>query len=550
MFATLYAYMGKWSKGFTLVELVIVIATIAVLSTIVTIGLTRYQGDVRDARRVSSVTAISEALEKYYDANGEYPSCTAITADSSTVTSSTLVGLEKTTLLSPQPSSGDTNSIECGATSTLTINGTDFYQYDGDGSAACNGSASCLGYTIKYRDESTGEIKTITSRRNTSIATSGAATLTAGAVNLTSVNFTWTTIPNATGYILQSCTVASCASGTTNYTINGGPVTGNATGLTTGTTYWFRVKANDANGIWSNTVSATTATLSTPTPTITFNSPTQLTVSWTPVTYAVDYTLDYSTSSTFSSGVMSVPNITALSQAVTSLIPNTTYYFRLAAINGANSSAYGNGNLATTVPQPTANPTITASLVSGQPTGTVGSVTCTFGSPQYRQQYRATATATNGAWQAWTAFGSTQTYTVSPLQANQFGFQAEALCNYSGYVSASRASTVATVVAPFTSNPAAPTWINGTSWKSGSFHVINYTTYCPDNTWVSSTSFTSQSWVSGDYYYHSFGFNDWWTLGPGGGATVYYWGRYACDSNWTSPTGNSSDRYTTVWIYP
>ena len=64
--------------GFTIIELIVIIATIGVLAAITIIGFSSYQQDARDEQRASNTTVISEALEEYYQENGEYPSIPAI----------------------------------------------------------------------------------------------------------------------------------------------------------------------------------------------------------------------------------------------------------------------------------------------------------------------------------------------------------------------------------------------------------------------------------------------------------------------------------------
>ena len=81
------------ARGFTIIEILIVVGIIGILATIGFIGFGRYQADTRDSERSSKATIIIEALEKYYDKNGEYPSCGALTGDPQTVITDVLPGL-------------------------------------------------------------------------------------------------------------------------------------------------------------------------------------------------------------------------------------------------------------------------------------------------------------------------------------------------------------------------------------------------------------------------------------------------------------------------
>lgn len=60
-------------KGFTLVELLVVISIIAVLSVVGMALFTSAQKNARDARRRLDIKAIHNALEMYYNQNGSYP---------------------------------------------------------------------------------------------------------------------------------------------------------------------------------------------------------------------------------------------------------------------------------------------------------------------------------------------------------------------------------------------------------------------------------------------------------------------------------------------
>jgi prepilin-type N-terminal cleavage/methylation domain-containing protein len=60
-------------KGFTLIELLVVIAVIGILSTVVLVLLSGVREDARDARRMSDLTQIGQAMEMYNISAGSYP---------------------------------------------------------------------------------------------------------------------------------------------------------------------------------------------------------------------------------------------------------------------------------------------------------------------------------------------------------------------------------------------------------------------------------------------------------------------------------------------
>lgn len=309
------------SKGFTLVELVVVIAIIGILAAIVLIGLSRYQADARDARRVSSVTAIAEALEKYYDLNGEYPGCNALQQSGSTVATQTLKGISTTTLVTPQAGSGTTNSISC---SVVDPNGTDIIEYQGDGSSTCSSGGSCLSYTLRYKDESSGTIKEVQSRRTTDIATSGVSTLSLGSVSFTRIVVLWTAVDNASSYDLETNGVVTSVTGVSTI----------LSGLSMNTGYTFKIRPVGISGpgAWSNVVSTTTLNLATPAVTATGNSPTAYTAAWSPITNATSYNVQCSTDN-----VTWGPSCQATTGTTSYQFTNGTmgnrYYVRTQAVN-------------------------------------------------------------------------------------------------------------------------------------------------------------------------------------------------------------------------
>ena len=60
-------------RGFTLIELLVAIAIIGLLSSIVMAAVNDAREKSRDARRLSDMRQIQNALELYYDEYGQYP---------------------------------------------------------------------------------------------------------------------------------------------------------------------------------------------------------------------------------------------------------------------------------------------------------------------------------------------------------------------------------------------------------------------------------------------------------------------------------------------
>lgn len=61
------------SRGFTLIELIVVVAIIGLISSAVFASLTDAQRDARDKRRVQDVRQLESALQLYYSRYNAYP---------------------------------------------------------------------------------------------------------------------------------------------------------------------------------------------------------------------------------------------------------------------------------------------------------------------------------------------------------------------------------------------------------------------------------------------------------------------------------------------
>ena len=461
------------SRGFTIVEVVIVVAVLAILTTIATIGVTRYLADTRDSQRVSSVTTISEGLEKYYDQNGEYPSCSDLTGDANTVAQEILGGVSAEVLNAP--ASAQTNSVSC---TTVESSSGDIFEYKGDGSADCLSGGVCLSYTLRFREESTGQIKEVASRRSASIATSGVPDLSLVGSGLQQLTATWNAVPNALNYTVQVSTTSNFAAIAATQTVPG--FTANLSGLSYNSPYFARVRANssDTQGQWSTTANASTLALTAPNVSISPNTATQSTASWTTVSGATSYRLEWTTNT--SSWVNNLTT-SSTSSPVTGLSGGVLYYYRTRAVWNGNNGPWSTVVSAYTNPGGATTPNISAAMSGTNAVGTASGSTCSSGGTvQYRFRSRSTDTATDGAWSAWTAWAATTTNSVAASQGYKYDFDVESRCMAGSTPSdSSSGSSIASVVRDFPA-PSAPTVSASTPSTSTTFTRTSTPT-CPGN---------------------------------------------------------------------
>ena len=121
------------SKGFTIVELLIVIVVIGILATLVIVTFTGIQQKGRNSQRQTDVNAIDSHVEAYYANAGNYPTYAQIS--DSTWRSTNLKGLDSEALIGPK---GGTLTH----TSTApTGDGYNYYATRG-GSPECSGTGT------------------------------------------------------------------------------------------------------------------------------------------------------------------------------------------------------------------------------------------------------------------------------------------------------------------------------------------------------------------------------------------------------------------------
>jgi len=172
---------------------------------------------------------------------------------------------------------------------------------------------------------------------------------------VTSPTLTWSAVTGATGYGLQVSTDVNFLTTTVNLT---GLTSVNRalTGLTDGTTYYWRVNASNSGGIspWSSVFSFTTSApvvppggsiLSVPTLQLPADRATGISrtpiLTWTPIAGAVSYDVQISTSTAFTSNAIDLTGVPANSAQISTLLDSRRlYYWRVRAVNGSAVSGW------------------------------------------------------------------------------------------------------------------------------------------------------------------------------------------------------------------
>ncbi len=143
-------------KGFTLVEITIVVAVIIILIVVIQGGISRAMSQSRDHQRESNVTAISEALETYYQKKGEYPPVIAITSDNGATPGvvAGILNMDEASLKMPMYD----NPLGLVSSSSPDYGTKDVIVYDASrpsNSSQCTSSPTggCDAYTLRYHSE-------------------------------------------------------------------------------------------------------------------------------------------------------------------------------------------------------------------------------------------------------------------------------------------------------------------------------------------------------------------------------------------------------------
>ena len=167
-------------------------------------------------------------------------------------------------------------------------------------------------------------------------------------------------------------------------------------GLASNTKYFWRVSATLGSGTtaWSVLRRFTTTPPAPGTPTLSapannfFGPSLTPTLSWNAAATASTYCVQLSTDNTFATTLVSDCSVTGTSKAVTGLVANTLYYWRVSASNGGGASAYSAAWSFATASGPPAKPTLgtPANAATGVDVNTNLTWNAATGSTSYRVQ--------------------------------------------------------------------------------------------------------------------------------------------------------------------
>jgi type IV pilus assembly protein PilA len=144
--------LKKYSqKGFTIVELLIVIVVIGILAALVLNTFSGAQKRARDTERVGDINALATQLEVYYNDQGAYPQWEQINTEAEAKLA--FPGLDVGAMNAPS----DNDSFDLQATISGAISEYGYQAFQSDGTTVCSGDATvddtCAKFTLTFQKE-------------------------------------------------------------------------------------------------------------------------------------------------------------------------------------------------------------------------------------------------------------------------------------------------------------------------------------------------------------------------------------------------------------
>lgn len=450
----------KIKKGYTLVELLVVVVIIGVLVGISFLGYDSIQADTRDKQRSASATIIAEALEKYYQEHGEYPGTSTVTATDSSIAG--VLGItDAEVLVAPNAAAGTQNSLISTDLTMSTIT-DDVFAYV----ATCDSATTCNEWELQYREETSGDIRIIRSRGVAEEAPSGPTSIPAPDAPIVDASLSGANVVGIvtadvvcdTGtpeYRMQSRQDGGLWSPWTTYALRASTTI--SIPLTPGITYGFQAVARCVSGAvlsddsdFSNEAEYYQAP-SPGTPSMSAAlSGTNAVGTSSIITCTGGLTPEYQLHSRVNGGAWSAWTAWSGTRtlSVGPVAQGSKYEFQAHARCGAAGATSSDSNISSYI-HPIAAPavpSITAVLSGSSAVGTIATITCPGGTTaSYQMQSRYNASSF-GAFSAWS---TTRTGSLTAYYGARHQFIGHARC-ISPYINGATATTAtATYVHPF-----------------------------------------------------------------------------------------------------
>mgnify|MGYP000950587383 CR=1 FL=1 len=293
-------------KGFTIIELLVVIVIVGILATISIIGYGSWRTSVISAQVKSDLNAAASAMESSRTFGNGYP----LTLPS-TVVPSTNVSL------------------------TLTPSSTALaYCIDG----VSNENTSDTFY-VASESKDQGALSGTCATRPATTPPAVPGSIAVNSTTTTTIALTWAAASYASTYLAECSTDAGFTNNVKQATTAGLAAT--VTGLTTATSYFCHVRAVNSLGssAWSSMVSANTATppLAPAGFAVVSKTNIQINFSWSTVTGATSYMVTCATDTGYTQNSRQA-STAATTVAVTGLLPGRLHYCKVVATNSSGTS--------------------------------------------------------------------------------------------------------------------------------------------------------------------------------------------------------------------
>ena len=151
--------LTKRNKGFTIVELLIVIVVIGILALLVITTYSGIQAKARNAKRQSDIASLQTQLEAFFSQNGYYPSRTDM--NTAAWLSANMKSLDQEALIDPSNSSQSKTLV-----ATPTAKSYAYAVTDSSGNSCEAQDTNCAEYTLTATYEGTVNGATTYSKSN------------------------------------------------------------------------------------------------------------------------------------------------------------------------------------------------------------------------------------------------------------------------------------------------------------------------------------------------------------------------------------------------